>query len=384
MNLEKVIKERPELLKVNLLALVLSFEKYWQSYSLSDGVLYEKEVREEAKKIVSLFYEIYGKKKLIQKDGRINDVDMLESRQLVEELDKWLKTKDKFPKVFLGKEYTHRSQLYYQVVFIELESQLQKEIALPIGLSYTATVHETIFRRKQFPWALQLPSSLLDKVLEPSILDQMSKSDTIVVVADIRRSQDLITYGLTPEFYRKQIIGLLDEVKRIFHDCYGILDRFTGDGFIAYFNQYVCEQGGNDYYNMLLMACEKIQAFAAPYFDNWSKQIRKIPSEPIGLSLGIDSGNVDFKQIEGQIYAIGDACVWATRMCDAGKRGDIIFNNIPYHKIAPYGADGFSTEIDSVTKNGESFKAYLVKTSMVTYQPLPKKDPSLDKPTAIS
>lgn len=372
------------LAKVNLLALVLNFEKYWQSYSLSDGVLYSKEVREEAKKIVLLFYEIYGKKELIQQNGRINNVDMFESRQLVEELDKWIESKDKFPKEFIGKEYTHRTQLYYQVVFIELESQLQKEIGLPIGLSYTATIHETIFRRKQFPWALQLPTSLLDKVLEPSFLQQMSKSDTIVVVADIRRSQDLITYGLTPDFYRKQIFGLLDGVKRIFHDCYGVLDRFTGDGFIAYFNQYVCEQGGNDYYKMLLTACERIQAFSGPYFDKWSKQIRKIPSEPIGLSLGIDSGKVDFMQIEGQIYAIGDACVWATRMCDAGKRGDVIFNNIPYHKIAPYGEDGFSSEIDSVTKNGESFKAYRVKTSMVTYKTLPKKDPSLDKPTAIS
>lgn len=240
-------EKQVNLAKVNLLALVLNFEKYWQSYSLSDGVLYSKEVREEAKKIVPLFYDIYGKKVLVETDGRVNDVDMFESRQLVEELDKWLETKDKFPREFLGKKYTHRTQLYYQVVFIELESQLQEEI----GLSYTATVHETIFRSKQFPWALQLPSSLLDKVLEPSFLERMSKSDTIVVVADIRRSQDLITYGLTPEFYRKQIIGLLDEVKRIFHDCYGVLDRFTGDGFIAYFNQYVCEQGGKDYYNML-------------------------------------------------------------------------------------------------------------------------------------
>ena len=209
-------EKQVNLAKVNLLALVLNFEKYWQSYSLSDGVLYSKEVREEAKKIVPLFYDIYGKKVLVETDGRVNDVDMFESRQLVEELDKWLETKDKFPREFLGKKYTHRTQLYYQVVFIELESQLQEEIGLPIGLSYTATVHETIFRSKQFPWALQLPSSLLDKVLEPSFLERMSKSDTIVVVADIRRSQDLITYGLTPEFYRKQIIGLLDEVKRIF------------------------------------------------------------------------------------------------------------------------------------------------------------------------
>lgn len=69
MNLKELTKEQERLhpdnlSKVNLLALVLNFEKYWQSYSLSDGVLYSKEVREEAKKIVPLFYDIYGKKYL--------------------------------------------------------------------------------------------------------------------------------------------------------------------------------------------------------------------------------------------------------------------------------------------------------------------------------
>ena len=103
----------------------------------------------------------------------------------------------------------------------------------------------------------------------------------------------------------------------------------------------------------------------------------------IGLSLGIDSGRVSYKEIEGQFFAIGDACVWATRMCNAGKRGDIVFNNIPYHRIAPFGADAFSEEIESVSKNGESFKAYRIDPSLVTYISQPQKDPSLNKPTAI-
>ena len=384
MNLKKLTKDDPVLMKVNLLALVLSFEKYWQSYSLSDGVLYSKEVREEVKKIVPLFYKIYEKKTIVNPDNSVNEVDMFETRRFVEELEKWLGTDDRFPKVLHGREYTSRSQFIFSYVFIELESQLQKEIGLPIGLSYTATAHESYFRRKQLKWAGQLPDDLVEKAIDSSFILQMSKADTLVMVADIRRSQDLITYGLSPEFYREQIIGFLAEVRRILRVDYGIYDRFTGDGFIAYFNQYVCEQEGKDYYAMTLDACDKIQSFSEQYFENWSNQIRKIPVEPIGLSLGIDSGKVDFKDIDGQFFAIGDACVWATRMCNAGKRGDVIFNNIPYHKIAPYGADGFSSEIDSVTKNGESFKAYRVKTTMVTYKPLPKKDPSLDKPTAIS
>ena len=134
---------------------------------------------------------------------------------------------------------------------------------------------------------------------------------------------------------------------------------------------------------MTLDACEKIRSFSEQFFENWSNQIRKIPVEPIGLCLGIDSGIVNFKDVEGQFFAIGDACVWATRMCNAGKRGDIIFNNIPYHRIKPYGIEGFSSEIDAMTKNGESFKAFRINPSMVNYKSKPNKDPSLDNPSPI-
>ena len=181
MNLEKLTKEKPELMKVNLLALVLSFEKYWQSYSLSDGALYSKEVREEAKKIVPIFYEIYGKKVIVNQDKTVNDVNMFETRRFIEELDKWLGTDDKFPKVLFGREYTSSSQFIFSYVFIELESHLQDEIGLPIGLSYTATAHESYFRRKQLKWAGQLPDDLVDKAIDSSFIMQMSKSDTLVM-----------------------------------------------------------------------------------------------------------------------------------------------------------------------------------------------------------
>lgn len=294
MNHNKLKDEELSLKKVNLLAIVLNFEKYWQSYSLSDGVLYSKEVREEANKIVPLFYDIYGKKTIVNPDMTVNTVDMFECRTFIEDLEKWLGTEDKYPKVFPGKDYTNKSSFYYSVVFIELESTLVEEIGLPIKLTYSATVHEYFFRRKQMKWASQLPDSIIEKMMDTSYIAKMSESDCIVMVADIRRSQDLITYGLSPNFYREQIIGFSNEIRKILHDDYGIYDRFTGDGFIAYFNQYVCEQEGKDYYAMALDACERIQSFSSGFFDQWSSNIRKIPVEPIGLSIGIDSGVISF------------------------------------------------------------------------------------------
>ena len=389
MNLKELVEEQKRketmtLKKANLLALVLNFEKYWQVYSLSDGLLYAKEVREEAGKIIPLFYEVFEKKTVVELDGRVNDVDLFESRRFINDLEKWLGGSEKYPKVLFGREYTSRSQIIFQYVFMELESRLQDEIGFPVGLSFVATSHEFFFRRKQFKWASQIPEPLIDAAMEPSFIAEMSRSDTLVMVADIRRSQDLITYGLSPNTYREQIMGFLTEVKTILREDYGIYDRFTGDGYIAYFNEFVCRMGGRDYYEMALDACTRIQKFSETYFDNWSRQIRKIPIEPIGLSIGIDSGKVDFKDIDDQLFAIGDACVWATRMCNAGKRGQVVFNNIPYHQIASYGEEGFSREIDAETKNCESFKAFSVQPSKVAYKQQPRKDPSLNTPTAIS
>ena len=147
MNVRKVINEQikinqVKLKKANLLALVLNFEKYWLSYSLSEGLFYSKEVRAEASKIVPLFYDLYGKKTVVLPDKRINDVDMFDIRLFIGGLEEWLKTNAKYPKVSFGKEYTNRSSLYFQVVFIELESQLIKEIGFQEPLSFTATFQE--------------------------------------------------------------------------------------------------------------------------------------------------------------------------------------------------------------------------------------------------
>ena len=75
--------ENEKLKKVNLLALLLNFEKYWSPYSLSDGSLYKEEVKAEANKLISLFYEIYGDKpiKLTSAGEIIKPDDLGDPRQ---------------------------------------------------------------------------------------------------------------------------------------------------------------------------------------------------------------------------------------------------------------------------------------------------------------
>ena len=85
--------------KFNLLALLLSFEKYWSPYSLSDGSLYKEEVKEEAAKVVNLFCEIYDAE-LFERtaDGEIIRPSKDVNRKIfIRSLKSWLTTDDLFP-----------------------------------------------------------------------------------------------------------------------------------------------------------------------------------------------------------------------------------------------------------------------------------------------
>ena len=66
------------------------------------------------------------------------------------------------------------------------------------------------------------------------------------------------------------------------------------------------------------------------------------------------------KYPDHQVYAVGEPCVWATRMNSAGKSGEIVFNNLPYNHMLASGFGLNFREEDSQTKVGEKFKCYKV------------------------
>lgn len=78
--------------KMNLLALLLNFEKYWSPYSLSDGSLYKSEVKEEARKVVDLFNELYEQNNsMIPSNVLVKPDDLRTQRMFIQSLRLWLK-----------------------------------------------------------------------------------------------------------------------------------------------------------------------------------------------------------------------------------------------------------------------------------------------------
>lgn len=188
----------------------------------------------------------------------------------------------------------------------------------------------------------------------------MSQSNSISVVADIRKSQDLLTYSLSPHYFRDKLLNLLEDCKAIIKDHSGIFDRFTGDGFICYFNESFCDIFDLNYYQCAVSAIVSIQKKANEIFPEWVAELKKVPVEKIGLSIGVDEGKIDFFEKKGHFFAIGEPCVWATRMCSAATADEVIVNNRSYNELVKLDCIESVSEVKSTTKGGENFLAHKV------------------------
>lgn len=218
---------------------------------------------------------------------------------------------------------------------------------------------ELLYRESVIRWQQHFCTLLLMKMSHSwGILEKASQGNTIVVVGDIRRSQDLMTYAKDSQSFVHFMFRFIEHTRRLIDDNLGIFDKFTGDGFIAYFNQELCAIQGRDYRDCFLEFVHGEEVFAADHFSKWRKTVRKLP-DLIGLCMGADIGRIFFHDIEFHLMAVGDAIVWAKRMADAGVRNEIVVNNLLYAELE--GKSGLSfKEKQQTTKSGEVFLTRLM------------------------
>ncbi len=354
------MKETIERKYHNLLVLLQSFESLWTYLVVSEGELYKDHCKKEAEKLVAYFQTVYKIDKGIYNSKAITlDSDDSEEyiREILKGLKKWSVNKDTFPLFYNGLGGESNAKFMLNSFFMCEKVYLCKKLKLSVFPMIVWSSAEGSYRRNNIRWSGHLPYQAID-IMNDEFVENISNSDTLVIVADIRKSQDLITYGPSADFFRDKILEFTTKMRAIIKNNYGIFDKFTGDGFICYFNSELCKKFDKDYYVQLIKATKEIMLFSETFFSEWIKHIRKIPPNSSGLTLGIDSGIVKFRDLDNHLFAISDAIVWANRMSSAGKKGEIILNNIPYHKIKEKNSDLVFETIENTTKGGESFIAY--------------------------
>jgi len=133
--------------------------------------------------------------------------------------------------------------------------------------------------------------------------------EMVVISIDIRRSTDLMLKATSHENFAKFISGLSELLKNIVINNYGVFDKFTGDGILAYFPLFY--SGENAILNCLKTAQECHVLFQKYYNDNKSLFSVVIKT---GLGIGIDYGNAKIVRINEEQTIVGTPVVYACRL----------------------------------------------------------------------
>lgn len=157
--------------------------------------------------------------------------------------------------------------------------------------------------------------------------------------------------------FSERMVEFVNRTRELIEKYSGFFDKFTGDGFIAYFNEAVCRESKVSHIQSFLGFLKEELDFAGPLFQEWSSSIRKRPVTEIGLAIGADVGQIKFEDVHDHLVAVGDAIVWAARMASIAGSNEIIVNNLLFSALEK--RDGISFQRrEGTTKAGESFLAH--------------------------
>lgn len=148
-----------------------------------------------------------------------------------------------------------------------------------------------------------------------------SKYDTVVVSIDIRRSTELMLKARTPELFSQFITELSFKLSQIIIANYGIFDKFTGDGIMAFFPKFY---SGNEAIIRALKASRECHSIFKDHY-NKSRECFNVFIKDVGLGIGIDYGNVTLVNTQSELTVVGIPVVYACRFSGANA-GETILN----------------------------------------------------------
>ena len=332
--------------------LTQSFETYWAYFIQSDGQLFDNECRTAA----SLFLDAFDE--LSKEDPGV--LDSVASgkhaylRAIIDPIRKWASREDRYPYM---RGLRGRFTLFEFLTC--LKCRLIHDLGLRRSPRWAMTSDVILHSERVLRWSAHLPHASLFEDPD-AVVQAASESETIAVVGDIRRSQDLMTYCTSPGDFSTKMVSFIEHTRKLIEKHSGFFDKFTGDGFVAYFNRTICERSDLDYRECFLSFAREELEFSAKHFQEWSRTIEKLPTTDIGLAIGADLGVVAFHDMDHHLVAVGKPIVWAARMASAGHANELLVNNLLYAAIEEN--DDLSFEMrESITKAGEPFVARSVK-----------------------
>lgn len=145
---------------------------------------------------------------------------------------------------------------------------------------------------------------------------------------DMRRSTDLMLKCRDPRLFTSFLTHLCDELHGIVVDHYGVWDKFTGDGVLAFFPDFF---SGEDAGYYAIKAAHECHAAFQRQYDRHRNCFTSV-LEDVGLGVGIDYGTTFLVRQWGGLTVVGTPVVYACRMGDA--EAGVTLLNQPAYEIA--------------------------------------------------
>jgi class 3 adenylate cyclase len=168
---------------------------------------------------------------------------------------------------------------------------------------------------------------LLDAIIDTTPLQMF------VMAADIRESTLLMKEAVRFEQFAKIMDKFVSAVRSGIGTPGGWFDKFTGDGFLAYwiapstpkeeYQRRFVEAAGN----LAHTAHELIELFHRRVLEDFRRNSRNL-SDGVGLAIGLDAGPGFLVEIAGELTVVGPPVVGAVRMVNAASRPQEIFANV--------------------------------------------------------
>jgi class 3 adenylate cyclase len=168
-------------------------------------------------------------------------------------------------------------------------------------------------------------TELLDAVIDGEAIQMF------VMAADIRESTALMKESIRFERFASVMDRFVSSVRSGIRRSGGWFDKFTGDGFLAY---WIVQSAAPDEYDERFVqtagdvahtAHELVDLFHRRVLEDFRANTRNL-SAGVGLSMGLDAGPGYLVKIADELTIVGPPVVGAVRMVTAAERREIVAN----------------------------------------------------------
>lgn len=191
------------------------------------------------------------------------------------------------------------------------------------------------------------------------------RCEAFVMSVDIRRSTEMMLRANSPEAFALFITALCGEIESIIKDTFGVVDKFTGDGVLAFYPHFF---SGKDAGYYAVQAAERCHAAFDRIYREHRSSFAAVLAD-VGLGIGIDFGDVHLARMAGSITVVGSAVVHACRLAAAPK-GVTLVNQQGFDKMqARFGKHCSMTEFELTLKHEGKVLAYHANLTGGEYPP---------------